>query len=249
MFCIKCGKPNDDDATFCEYCGAQIAVPVQPEQAVPAAVPTPPPPIPAAVAAPVYAPVAAPRKRKKAGVIAAIVSAVAVIAAVVVVFFVLNDRSTLTLPEVPTMTVNGEDIPLLLSGCAKEDDGDYRVLFMGKKDKRYFVTSVYLSPSSNKTYSLEGFGYNVGIGFSYFDATNDSSGTMLTNGLAGTFHTAEIKTGRFKQNGPFEISASGYAEDYGVTFEFSVIGSVDPYDYDELMGEQDSIYEEILALF
>ena len=167
-------------------------------------------------------------------------------AAVVVVLFVLNDRSTLTLPEVPTMTVNGEDIPLLLSGCAKEDDGDYRVLFMGKKDKRYFVTSVYVSPSSNKTYSLEGFGDKVGIGFSYFDATN--SGTMLTNGLAGTFHTAEIKTGRFKQNGPFEISVSGNAEDDGVTFEFSVVGSVDPYDYDELMGKQDSIYKEILAL-
>lgn len=31
MFCTKCGKPNDDDALFCEYCGAKIEEQVPPE--------------------------------------------------------------------------------------------------------------------------------------------------------------------------------------------------------------------------
>ena len=247
MFCTKCGKPNDDDATFCEYCGAPISAHGQTTVAPPPTYPTPTyqtPPYPQAYAVP------APRKGRK-GVVIAIVAVVVLLAvAAGLYFFVLRDKSgggQISGP--PTMTVNGEDIPLLLSGCAGDkDSSDYRVLFMGKKDNRYFITSVALSPSSNKTYSLGSFGNNVVVGFSYYDLTNNASGFISSNYLSG-FYTAEVKTGKFKQNESFGISVSGKAEDDGLTFEFSASGVIDLYDHDELMKKQDSIYKEILALF
>ncbi len=51
MFCSRCGARNDDDAKFCEKCGADLAT--MPRPPAPTAAPAPPPPAAPPV---VYAP-------------------------------------------------------------------------------------------------------------------------------------------------------------------------------------------------
>lgn len=260
MFCTKCGKPNDDDATFCEYCGASISAPMQTD--APAAVPPPTyptptyqtPPYPSAYAVP------APRKGRK-GVVIAIVAVVMLLAvAAGLYFFVLRDKiggGQISGP--PTMTVNGEDIPIVFSGYTRPRNGGnktYNVLFMGKKDSRLFVVEVDLTPEKNTVYAPRGFAppgtYDsdeivIEFKYFYFDPSVDAAGKMKTSGMSG-FHTAEAKTGKYEQNKTLDISVSGKAEDNGQIFEFSASGVIDHYSYDEFDDKRVAIYEEILEL-
>lgn len=265
MFCTKCGKPNDDDATFCEYCGAPISAPVQTDASAavqPPTYPTPTyqtPPYPPAYAVP------APRKGRKGVVIAIVAVVVLLTVAAGLYFFVLRDKSgggQISGP--PTMTVNGEDIPIVFSGYTKPRYSDdyktnyktYTVLFMGKKDSRLFTVEVDLIPEKNTAYAPHGFAppgtYDsdeivIEFNYFYFDPSVDAAGKITSNGMSG-FHTAEAKTGKYEQNKTLDISVSGKGEYGGQIFEFSASGVIDHYSYDEYYDKRVAIYEEILEL-
>ena len=253
MFCIKCGKPNDDDAAFCEYCGAPTAAPVQTEQAAPTAAPTPPPPPTAYTApipqqAPVYAAAAAPRKSHKGVVITIIVVVVLLAVAAGLYFFVLRDKK-------PTMKVNGETIPLVFSGysyCTVDTGTDgYAALFVGEKDnKLYSIAALFLTedypdyPSANTTYSLNSFGDNMYVGFEYTDPTNDADFGMVS--YLGGFNAAEVKVGKFTPQEGFDISVSGKCEEDGLTFEFSANGDLEFFS-GEWEDKLESLYDEFMS--
>lgn len=99
MFCEKCGKPNDDDALFCEFCGAGFNDPAAGGQAAPAQTPVQAPvqtPVQAPAPAPVYAAAAAPKKHSKARVIAAAIALVVFMAWCVYLIFFLNKKPAKT---------------------------------------------------------------------------------------------------------------------------------------------------------
>lgn len=54
MYCSSCGARNDEDARYCEKCGADLSA--MPRPTVPGTVPTAPPPAPVPVPPPVYYP-------------------------------------------------------------------------------------------------------------------------------------------------------------------------------------------------
>lgn len=140
MYCTKCGKPNDDDAQFCEFCGAEF----KRRTANPAPQPSPQQPAPA------------PKKRRKGGVIAA-----------VIVIFVLNKRSApkdASSPTgSPTMTVNGKNIPVNLA-VMRSDDEYTMIEIAGKADNELFGVLIGFSETlpqsgtkinSSEDYSLD----------------------------------------------------------------------------------------------
>jgi Tol biopolymer transport system component len=98
--CDACGRANDDDAAFCQQCGAQLAAPVVPP--VTAAPVAPPPPVPLSGPPPVVppgAPPAAPpgaagppRRGKPAPPWLVVLVAIAVVALVAVMAFAFFPR-------------------------------------------------------------------------------------------------------------------------------------------------------------
>lgn len=179
MLCIKCGKPNDDDALFCEFCGAQLNNPTAGGQAAPAA----PAPMqaPAPVQAPVYA--AAPKKRKKGGVVAVIISvAVLAIAAALYVFLFMNKSSE------PKLTVNGKNIPVELAMMGRDDEYIYYGM-AGETDDEIFqvVVGFQDEPKGNTTINSSDSDCNIEVGFWNLEHYRDA-------------HEFSVKIGKYVSN-------------------------------------------------
>lgn len=225
MFCIKCGKPNDDDAMFCEFCGAQISDPEESRQSVPAYAPTT-----AAPAAPIPAP--APKKRGKGGIIAVIVSSAAVvIAAVIVVVLVLNKRSEPKTDPVlkgePTLTVNGKDVPVSLA-MMDNVSGKVSVFITGKSDGEAFrvIAGFSNEPKSNTKFNASEFNDECfgGISYSGKGARVDQDGYYEFE--ICIIEECYIEIGQYVPNEYIEIVISGKEEYNGRTFDFKAGGKV-----------------------
>ena len=143
----------------------------------------------------------------------------------------------------PVLTVNGESIPLELSGFAYADinmgEYGYVVVFLGRKDTElYEVQVLFLSPSANTTYDTLSSRYNdkVIVKFTYMDSSKETE--IFADSQMGGFDSAEVSVGDFKPNEKMEISIIGKASDDGLTFDFSASGNMEFYkDYLELERE------------
>lgn len=236
MFCIRCGKPNDDDTMFCEFCGAQISDPEengQPattsEAQTPAASAVP---APVTVTAPAPAPAPAPKKRKKGGVIAAIITSAAVlIAAAVVVFIFLNKRSAPALNGEPTMTLNGKNVQVGLAMMGINDSYVY-VGIASKTDDEIFQVEVGFpkehEPKSNITINSSDDEYDIETAFGYVG--KDSPIFVSYN---GTYYydldhfdvdKFSVEIGEYAPNEYIDILISGKTEIKGKTYDFKAGG-------------------------
>lgn len=227
MFCIKCGKPNDEDALFCEFCGVQLNNPTAGGQAAPAA-PAPiyapaPAPVQAPMQAPVYAAAAAPKRSKKGGVVAVIISvAVLAIAAALYVFLFMNKGSK------PKLTVNGKNIPVDLAMMGSDKNYIYFGM-AGETDDEIFqvVVGFYKDdePKGNTTINSSDSDCNIEVGFGYLDDYRDAD-------------EFSVKIGKYVSNEYIELTVSGKAEIAGRTYDFKASGKVKYYaNYNE-MGEE-----------
>lgn len=221
MFCIKCGKPNDDDAAFCEFCGVALSEPPESGHAAPT-----PTPAPAPAAAP------APRKRRKGGVIAAIISSAAVvIAAAIVVFMFLNKRSEPKIDPAlkgePTMTVNGKNVPVDLA-MMDIVGGKVSVFITGKADGEAFrvIAGFFNEPKSNTKMNASEFNDECfgGISYSGKGARVDQDGYYEFEVCIK--EECYIEIGQYVPNEYIEIVISGKEEYNGRTFDFKAGGKV-----------------------
>ena len=282
MFCRNCGQKLEDGSTFCTNCGAPVsgenAAPVNNSQAVQ--------PNNAVNYQPSNVGAAQPKQRKKLGtgaVVAIVVAVAVVIIAAVVVFFLFfykggNSGSSGQSSNIggifgqssgnsgssqpvqtgqPVLTVNGENIPLELSGFAyaEVDMGDYgyAAVFIGRKGTElYSVQALFLTdedptcPSANTTYDTLSSKYEdtVAVQFNYMDS---SKGTEIyAASYDGGFDRAEIIVGDFKPNEKMVISINGKASEDGLTFDFSASGNPEFYhDPEKLSDKIDSIVKSV----
>ncbi len=281
MFCRNCGQKIEDGSTFCPNCGTPVsgtnAAPVnnaenaQPNNAVNAQLNN--------VGA------AQPKQRKKLGtgaVVAISVSVAVVVIAAVVVFFLFfykggnsgssgqssgiggivgpsgNSGSSQPVQTgQPVLTVNGESIPLELSGFAYDDiemgSYGYVAVFMGRKGTElYSVQALFLTdedptcPSANTTYDTLSIKYEdtVAVQFNYMDS---SKGTEIyAASYDGGFDRAEVSVGDFKPKEKMVISVSGKASEDGLTFDFSASGDLEFYhDPEKFIDKIDSIVNSV----
>lgn len=157
----------------------------------------------------------------------------------------------------PVLTVNGESIPLELSGFAyaEVDTGSYgfAAVFMGRKGTElYSVQALFLTdedptcPSANTSYDALSTKYEdtVAVQFNYMDS---SKGTEIyAASYDGGYDRAEIVVGDFKPNEKMEISISGKASDDGLTFDFSASGNMEYFSNSvDLSNKLDSIVESV----
>lgn len=285
MFCRKCGQKLEDGSTFCPNCGTPVsganAAPANNSQAVQPNNAVNIQPNNVGATQPKQ------RKKLGTGAVVAIVASVAVvIIAAVVVFFLFfyngngNNNSGGSTGQSsniggiigpsgnsgssqpvqtgqPVLTVNGEDIPLELSGFAyaEVDTGSYgyAAVFMGRKGTElYSVQALFLTdedpncPSANTTYDTLSSKYEdtVAVQFNYMDS---SKGTEIyAASYDGGFDRAEIVVGDFKPNEKMVISISGKATDDGLTFDFSASGNMEFYhDPEKLSDKIDSIVKSV----
>ena len=271
MFCRNCGQKLEDGSTFCPNCGT----PVSGANAAPANNAENVQPNNAVNAQPSNVGAVQPKQRKKLGtgaIVAISVSVAVVIIAAVVVFFLFfykgngnNNIGGIFGPSggssqpvqtgQPVMTVNGESIPLELSGFAytEVDTGDYgyAAVFIGRKDtelylvQALFVTEFYPDcPSANTTYNLQSNRDGIVVGFNYVDSSKEIRVNAIS--YASGIDSAEVSVGDFKPNEKMVISINGKVSEDGLTFDFSASGNLEFYhDPEKFIDKIDSIVNSV----
>lgn len=233
MFCDKCGNQLRDGAKFCDVCGTSIGgadnqpvnqgfVQNTPQNMM--------------YTQPVYmAPVQTARKPKSRAWIIIIIAVVVAAGIGVGLFFLFQ-------PKNPTLTVNGENIPVEVSGYYEISDlySYCGVIFVGKKGNDKYLVSVVFpggNPSADKTYDPKGT-RNAIVRFIhkneeekiYCDITTDSS----------IFTEATVSVGDYSENEKISISVSGEIsnndEYYGLEYKFSFGGNAEFCVYRDLMA-------------
>ncbi len=223
MFCRKCGKPNDDDAQFCEFCGAPFKKRTPPEQTASTAVQQP-------IIQPTATP--APKKRRKGGVIAAVISVASVAVAAVIVIFVLNKhfapKDAPSPTGSPTMTVNGKDIPVSLAVMGSDDE--YTMIeIAGKADNELFGVLIGFS----ETLPQSGTKINSSEDYDNCEVVFQHAGSSTGVTSDGYYRFAEIDADSFSlevkeyvPNSSIELQISVRRDD-GETFELRAGGRIE----------------------
>ena len=244
MVCQKCGRIINGNVAFCPGCGTSIGG------------------FPANAQANFQ-----PKQRKKlstGAVVAIVVSAAVVVIALVVLYFLFwhngGNNSSSSQPAQTkqlTMTVNGENIPVVLSGFAYGEvdtsDYGYSAVFVGRKGTElYGVNVMFLTeedpdcPSSNTTYDPLSSRYSdtVAVLFSYMDPSKEAS--IYAKTYSSGFESAQVSVGEFKPNEKLELSVTGKVSDDGLNFNFSVSGSPEFYhDSEKLSDKIESIVKSV----
>lgn len=230
MFCDNCGRQLNDGAKFCDSCGARVggadAQPVNqgyvqntPQNMM--------------YTQPAYmAPVQTARKPKSRAWIIIII-AVVVAAGIGVALFLLLSPAT-------TLTVNGENIPVEVSGYSLVDSTCI-VEVVGKKgNDKYFVNFGFPGDnlSAGKTYEPE-------VGFMH---KNDEENIFYNLGIT----EATVSVDDYSEKEKIGISVSGEISFHGVEYEgteydgleykFSFSGNVEYCAYSDLMKRATKIF-------
>lgn len=230
MFCDKCGNQLRDGAKFCDVCGTSIggadAQPVNQgyvqntpqnmmytQQAY-------------------MAPVQTARKPKSRAWIIIIIAVVVAAGIGVGLFFLLSPTTTLT--------VNGENIPVEVSGYSYVG-GEYGVAFVGKKGNDiYTVTVAFASghPSADKTYNPKDSQKAVVV----FEHRNlEENIDSHTSTRSSRFTEATVSVGNYAEKERISISASGKCSDDGLEYKFSLSGNVEFCEYYDLMARVEDV--------
>ena len=231
MFCDKCGNQLRDGAKFCDVCGTSIGgadnqsvnqgfVQSAPQNMM--------------YTQPVYmAPVQTARKPKSRAWIIIIIAVVVAAGIGVGLFFLFQ-------PKNPTLTVNGENIPVEVSGYACED-GEYGVIFVGKKGNDLYAVSVVFAsghPSADKTYNPKDSQKAVVV----FEHRNlEENIDSHTSTRSSRFTEATVSVGNYAEKERISISASGKCSDDGLEYKFSLSGNVEYCDYYDLMARVEDV--------
>ncbi len=238
-FCEKCGKPNEPDALFCEFCGAKFeeeeaVVEVKPEPA-PKPVPEPEPvqavvpapaPIPEPAPKPAPAPSASPKnpeKRKKVGIIAAIASAAAVIVAVIIIVLV----NCSSVPEGGVrMKMNGKSIPVEMAAFDIPSSAP-TVYLCGKTNNGAYICTVTFKtlPAANSDYSAS----DASVTIAYSGKDTKASNGAHQYALLST-DTTKISVGEYQWGDTIELTVEGKTnpdvyKDYEGTLVFNISGT------------------------
>lgn len=215
MFCRKCGKPNDDDAQFCEFCGAEFKRrAANPETQ----------PVTQTAVQPANQQ-KTPKKRvrkltRKRLIINFVITAV--LFGVCGVF--LLNLNTPSLSGYPKMAVNGKNVYADLACVSKYND----VFIGGKVDDRIFVIVIsgsLLSGKSNTTINEFNYG-DLAIYYSEKDLP-PNNGYYPLNSVNPT-SDIKVKVGkRNMEDGWVEILVSGKSELFGNTYNIKAGGKID----------------------
>lgn len=233
MFCDNCGRQLNDGAKFCDSCGARVggadAQPVNqgyvqntPQNMM--------------YTQPAYmAPVQTARKPKSRAWIIIIIAVVVAAGIGVGLFFLLSPTTTLA--------VNGENIPVEVSGYAYAG-GEYGVAFVGKKGNDiYTVTVAFASghPSADKTYNPK----NTQKAIVYFDHRNLEENIHSNESTRSSYFTeATVSVGDYAEKERISISVSGELSDDGLEYKFSLSGNAEYCDYYDLMERAGKVIDK-----
>lgn len=231
MFCDNCGRQLNDEAKFCDSCGARVggadAQPVNqgyvqntPQNMM--------------YTQPVYmAPVQTARKPKSRAWIIIIIAVVVAAGIGVGLFFLFQ-------PKNPTLTVNGENIPVEVSGYAYVY-GQYGVIFVGKKgNDKYFVSVAFASghPSADKTYNPKD-SRKAEVNFEHRNLEENIDSGVSTR--SSRFTEATVSVGNYAEKERISISASGKCSDDGLEYKFSLSGNVEFCEYYDLLTRVEDV--------
>lgn len=232
MFCDKCGNQLRDGAKFCDVCGTSIGgadnQPVNQGYVQNA-------PQNVMYTQPAYiAPVQMARKPKSRVWIIIIIAVVVAAGIGVGLFFLLSPTTTLT--------VNGENIPVEVSGYYEIKDlySPCGVIFVGKKGNDKYLVSVVFpggNPSADKTYDPKGT-RNAIVRFIHKNKEEKIYCDTITD--SSIFTEATVSVGDYSENEKISISVSGEIsnddEYYGPEYKFSLSGNAEFCVYRDLMA-------------
>ena len=168
-------------------------------------------------------------KRRKLIVLFVFLGAAAGVA--VTLFFLLS-------PKNPTLTVNGENIPVKKSSYISMLGTNVIALMGEKGNDVYFVNIRFMegSPTANTTYNLKNREDldRFSIGFEYCNSADKTM--VLVRPIEAGFSDAEVSVGNFTENEKIGISVSGKLSKDGYDFDFYVSGEIKYSDYKEIFG-------------
>lgn len=171
-------------------------------------------------------------KRRKLIVLFVFLGAAAAVA--VALFLLLS-------PKKPTMTVNGESIPVEVSGFCLCEYNIIETTFVGKKGNDIYEISVffnYESLAANSNYKGNDYTkYSV----VYSHGNEAENIEDCANSLANAITDLEISIGGYKPNESVNISISGKTELHKI--EFSANGDLRYCSYDDLTKSINALSE------
>ena len=148
-----------------------------------------------------------------------------------------------------TMTVNGENIPVTLSGFT-EADYTHAAVFMGKKGTKLYAVQVEFNSfehpdclSSNATYNplSNRHGEMLRVWFGYKDSSTGAEIFTDTFSSPSEFKSVQVSVGEFKPNEKMGLSVTGKVSEDGLNFNFSVSGSLKFYNPNEFSDRINSM--------
>lgn len=145
----------------------------------------------------------------------------------VALFFLLS-------PKKPTMTVNGEDIPVEESIFINLW-GSNQVGFIGEKGNDIYIVHINFEegfPSENTTYNLKNREDLGKFSVSFQHANKAENINVLVR--PADLSEAEVSVGNFTENEIIGISASGKLSKDGREYDFTVSGEAKYSDYKEI---------------
>lgn len=152
----------------------------------------------------------------------------------VALFFLLQ-------PKKPTLTVNGENIPVEVSGFCLCEYNIIETTFVGKKGNDIYEISVYFnyeSLSANANYKGDDYTKYSAV---YSHINKAENFEEFANSLAHAIVDLEISVGDYKPNESVNISISGKTELYNS--KFSVSGDLKYRSYDDLTKSINALSE------
>lgn len=170
--------------------------------------------------------------RKKLIVILIAVAAAAGIGAAL--FFLLQ-------PKKPTLTVNGENIPVEVSGFCLCEYNIIDTTFVGKKGNDIYEVSVFFhydSLSANSSYKGNDYTKYSAVFLRVNKAENIED---CANSLANAIADLEISVGDYKPNESVNLSISGKTNLHKI--EFSASGDLKYRSYDDLIKSINDLSE------
>ena len=158
----------------------------------------------------------------------------------VALFFLLRPKKP-TMTVNGTMAVNGENIPVEVSGFCLCEYNMIETTFVGKKGNDIYEISVffhYESLSANTNYKGDDYTKYCAV---YSHVNKAEKFEEFANSLAHAIADLEISVGEYKPNESVIISISGKTELYNS--EFSVSGDLRYRSYDDLMKSISALSE------
>lgn len=171
-------------------------------------------------------------KRRKLIVLFVFLGVAAAVA--VTLFFLLQ-------PKKPTMTFNGENIPVEVSGFCLCEYNIIETTFVGKKGNDIYEISVffnYESLSANTNYKGDDYTKYSAV-YSHINKAENIED--CANSLAHAIADLEISVGDYKPNESVNISISGKTDLHKI--EFSANGDLKYRSYDDLMKSINALSE------